>query len=112
MSSPTQRTLAELRARGYEAEVVERWNQFAKRRVDLFGCIDIVACKAASGGAMWAPGSIIGIQCTSGSNHAARLEKARQEPRLQAWLAAGGQFAVWSWRKSAAGKWVLREEGL
>lgn len=105
--SPTQRTLAECRKRGWTAQVVERFNSYTKRRIDLFGVIDLVVIT---------PGGILGIQTTSGSggNHSARMLKARTEPRLRLWLEAGGKFEVWSWAKRGArGKrktWTLRTE--
>lgn len=92
--SPTARALQECKKRGYEAQVVERWNWHAKKRVDLFGCIDIVAI--ALGGSL-TPDSIIGIQVTSGTNHAARIAKIKAEPRMAAWAKAGGLVWVWSW---------------
>jgi hypothetical protein len=105
--TPTQRTLAECRKRGWTAAVVEKWNPHARIRQDLFGCIDIVALT---------PEGILGIQACAGSSHAARREKARQEPRLSAWLGAGARFSVWSWSKRGErGKrklWALREESL
>src|ERR1700687_2738371 len=64
--SPTQRSLAELRARGYRAQVVERWNPYAKVRVDLFGFIDIVAV---------GNGETVGVQATSGDNVSHRIQK-------------------------------------
>jgi hypothetical protein len=109
VSSPTQRTLAECRKRGWPAQVVEQTipRTFIKR--DLFGCIDIVAIARDTS-------RIVGIQVTSGTNHAARMAKARAEPRVQAWVAAGGVFEVWSWAKRGArGKrkaWTLRVEAL
>lgn len=90
MTSPTQRSLARLKAQGWLAQVVERWNQFAKVRQDLFGVIDIVAI---------GEGSIWGIQACAGSSVAARVKKAFDEPRLLEWLHAGGRFEVWGWRK-------------
>jgi hypothetical protein len=42
--SPTARSLAHLKALGYQAKVVEKWNPFAKIRQDLFGA-DILALK-------------------------------------------------------------------
>lgn len=112
--SPTQRALAECRKRGYEAQVVERWNWHAKKRVDLFGCIDIVAVAApVSLAALALPRAIIGIQVTSGTNHAARVAKIKAEPRMTAWAKAGGLVWVWSFAKRGAqGKrktWTLRE---
>ncbi len=88
--SPTQRSLSELRAMGAVAQIVERWNQWAKVRQDLFGCIDIVAIVGAN---------IVGIQATSRDNHAARRTKMLAEPRAKAWLDAGGVLEIWSWGK-------------
>jgi hypothetical protein len=86
-------------------QIVERWNQYAKKRIDLFGVIDVLAIT---------PTGILGIQATSGSNHSSRVNKALEEPRLIAWLKAGGRFQVWSFAKTGArGKakrWTLREE--
>lgn len=114
-TSPTQRALAECRRRGYEAQVVERWNWHAKKRVDLFGCIDIIAVDPplTAWGQVEQPGRIIGIQVTSGTNHAARVAKIKAEPRMTAWAKAGGLVWVWSFAKRGAqGKrktWTLRE---
>lgn len=90
--TPTQRTLAALRKLGHQVAIVERWNQYAKIRQDLFGFIDIVCLT---------PTAIIGIQCTSGTNVAARVKKICNEcnPVARAWLQAGGQIEVWGWRK-------------
>jgi hypothetical protein len=74
MPSPTARTLAYLRRRGYTAGVVERFiagvgehGQGIRR--DFLGCIDLIAVK---------PGSpILGVQATSISNVSARLAKAK-----------------------------------
>ena len=87
--SPTQRSLKLLRAEGYIAQVVEHFNYFARVRVDLFGVIDIVAIRADLPG-------VLGVQCTSASNAAARLEKARNRPELKVWLQANNRFEVHS----------------
>lgn len=87
--------------------VVERWNQFAKVRQDLFGFIDLLAMR---------DGVLLAIQATSGNggHHANRLAKAMAEPRLKEWLATGARFEVWSWRKAgprgAVKKWEVRRE--
>jgi hypothetical protein len=90
-TSPTQRTLKELRKRGMVCDVAEYWNQFSRRRRDLFHFVDIVALGE----------SITGIQCTSGSNGAARKTKIATEcgDAARAWLSSGGRIEVWSWRK-------------
>lgn len=108
MISPTARTLRYCREElGWVVQVVEKWNPYARIRQDLFGCIDIVAI---------AGDAIVGIQATSDANHASRVTKAMQEPRLRAWLAAGALFEVWSWgKKGPAGKrkiWTPRREPL
>jgi hypothetical protein len=111
--SPTARTLAECKRLGWVAQVVEQtvrgWQGSGPRmfKRDLFGVIDIVAAT---------PECLLGIQCTSGNNHAARMTKAIEEPRLRAWMVAGGRFEVWSWaRRGERGKrklWTLRRERL
>jgi hypothetical protein len=98
MTSPTQRTLKQLRKEGYLCQVVERWNAYAKIRQDLFGCIDILCIK---------PGEILGVQCTSGSNHAKRVKKAKESEPLRRWREAGGHFHVISWKKKGR-EWVER----
>ena len=89
-SKPTQRTIAELKKRAATYQVVERWCSFSRRRIDLYGCIDVLALDG---------GGILGIQATSGDNVSKRLEKAMAEPRLVTWLACGGRFEVWGFRK-------------
>ncbi len=93
--SPTERTLKELRRLGFACQVVEHWNPHARRRVDLFGFIDVIACT---------PDGILGIQATSGSNHSVRVRKIREEctENAQAWLEAGGRIEVWSWKLAQA----------
>lgn len=105
--TPTARTLAELRKRNWPAQVVEQTipRTFIKR--DLFGVIDIVAI---------CPTGILGIQATTGDNHAARVAKIADEPRVAQWLTAGGQLEVWSWAKRGARGarklWTLRVEAI
>jgi hypothetical protein len=105
VSSPTARSLAECKKRGWTAQVVEKWNPHARIRQDLFGCIDIVAIT---------PEGILGIQACAGASHAARAAKMRAEPRTLAWLKAGAFLSVWSWSKRGprAGRklWTLRAE--
>lgn len=94
---------------GWTAQVVERWNPYARVRHDLFGVIDIVVLDGQGGGPL-------GVQVTSGSHVAARLAKAKSEIRLRHWLAAPARFQVWGYRKvGPSGKrklWELRVEQL
>jgi hypothetical protein len=105
-ASPTARTLAQCRKKGFTCGVVETFVHFPPpgHRKDLFGCIDMIACIPGVG--------LLGIQATSGSNVTARMKKAKAEPRLRDWLASGGGFEVWGWCAPKEGKrtWTLRRE--
>jgi hypothetical protein len=98
--SPTQRSLAEMRKRGYTAQVVERWNAFAKIRQDLFGFIDVLCV---------GNGETVGVQCTSGSNVSSRIKKIAESDDMPTIRKAGWRILVHGWRKDAKGRWVLRE---
>lgn len=106
MTTPTARTLALFRAMGYTCAVVERWNQYARVRQDVYGFGDILAMHPDHGIAL--------LQACAGASHAARLDKVRAEPRCWDWLRAGGRVAVVSWRKGGPeGKrklWTVRTE--
>lgn len=88
--TPTARTLQWLKARGYLAGVVERWNPHARIRQDLFGCVDIVAVK----------GSFVSFwQATSGGNVSSRVSKIRELPHAEQLFASGALVYVIGWRK-------------
>lgn len=84
--------------------MVERWNQWSKTRHDLFNMFDLL---------VMTPESLIGVQATSGSNHAARRTKLAANELLPAWL-AHAEAEIWSWSKTGdRGKrklWTLRRE--
>lgn len=95
-TSPTQRTLAYLRARGWLVGIVEKWNQHVRIRQDLFGCIDLIAAQPMRG--------VVGVQCcsaTSGDGVTAHIRKINDEPRAVTWLLSGGQLWVFGWRQLA-----------
>jgi len=91
MSSPTSRTVQELKRTGWTAQIVEKWIPQAKRRVDLFGVGDVLAIREGQAPLM--------VQTTTGDHVAARILKAKAEPRLVLWLRCGCSFEVWGWRK-------------
>lgn len=97
--SPTGRSLEAIRERGYQPWVVEYWNSFSRKRVDLFGCWDIVAA---------GNGEILFVQTTSGSNVSARVKKIAENPVTPLLREAGVRMEVHGWRKSARNRWVLR----
>jgi hypothetical protein len=98
--SPTELTLKQLRAEGYTAKVVERWNHYAGIRQDLFG-FDVLALKV--GGIQTDPppmsyGWILGVQACAAASHSARKAKLLRNQEAAVWVAAGGHLAVWSWQ--------------
>lgn len=91
-TSPTQRSLKYLRAAGFTAQVVEKWNQYAGVRIDLFGFGDILAFDPAR--------QITAlVQTTSGSNMAARKHKILGNTHAASWLAAGNKIILHGWCK-------------
>lgn len=105
--SPTQRSLKKLRDDGYTAAVTERFNPYAKVRVDLFGFIDILAFKDEM---------TVAVQTTSGDggNVSARVQKIMALPAAKAWAASiFRQIVVHGWAKRGPrGKrkvWECRE---
>ena len=105
--SPTARSLQHLRALGYRAQVVERWNPFAKIRQDLFGG-NIVALKSGE--------PVLVVQATSATNHAARRTKLEEQGFAALWTGAGARLEIWSWAKAGARGtrkvWTVRREAL
>ena len=99
-NSPTQRSLAKLRAEGYRAEVVEKFNAFTKRRHDLFQVGDILAIR---------DGETLLVQTTSGSNVSARVKKIAESDAIGDIRKAGWRVHVHGWRKSSRNRWVCRE---
>lgn len=105
MSSPTQRSLAECKKRGWRACVVEKYNHHMKRRIDVFGFGDILVLDGE-------PGALL-IQATA-AGVSARVTKIKTECKDDAklWLKAGNRIAVWGWTKrgkaGARKLWTLR----
>ena len=98
--TPTQRSLAQLRADGWTAEVVEKWNPHARIRQDLFGFVDILAIR---------DGETLAVQTTSGDHVAERCRKIAEHPTVAAVREAGWAIHVHGWRKSAkTRRWELR----
>lgn len=97
--SPTGRSLENIRERGYVPWVVEYWNAFSRKRVDLFGIFDIIAV---------GNGETLAVQTTSGSNVSARVKKIADSEYIAACRDAGWRIEVHGWRKSARNRWVLR----
>src|SRR5689334_12750215 len=92
--SPTQRSLAFLRGRGYMVAIVEKWNPHAKIRQDMWGLLDLVAIRK---------GETLGVQTTTLSNVAARVGKISDSEAAPLIRAAGWRIEVHGWRKLKSG---------
>lgn len=107
--SPTARSLAFARLRGYVGGVVEVWNAHARVRQDFLGFADLLFVVPGELG-------VLAIQACVTGDQAKRLAKIQSDdlaPKVTAWLAAGNRIAVWGWAKRGArGKrktWTLSE---
>jgi hypothetical protein len=98
--SPTQRSLAEMRKRGYLCDVVERWIARARVRKDLYGIADLLCVKEKD---------IVAVQTTSRSNMSARVKKITYHENVGAVRQAGIRILVHGWGKNSAGRWTLQE---
>lgn len=102
--SPTERVLKICRERGYEVNVVEKWNPFAGRRIDLFGIFDLVAVTQDC---------ILGLQTTSAAHHADHRAKMCQNAILKRWRGTGSKALLITFGKSRVnGKVILRSESV
>lgn len=99
-TSPTQRTLAALRERGYVPAITERWNPWARIRQDLYGFIDVLALHPETG-------ETLAVQTTSASNVSARVAKIAKHENLPIVRRAGWRIEVHGWRKKGR-EWVCR----
>jgi len=91
MKSPTQQSLALLRQTCDAVQVVERWCPFSRRRIDLFGVIDILALRGEE---------TIAVQTTAWSSTSARIKKIAESEHIAAMRNAGWRILVHGWRKN------------
>jgi len=92
--TPTQRTLAELRERGYLAAVVEKWIPAAAGgfRLDLFGIIDVLGIIA---------NGTLGVQACgeAWSTHVQKLMQEKEAVCLK-WLECPARrLEIWGWSR-------------
>lgn len=89
-TSPTQNSLSALRAQGYTCWIVEYWNSFTRKRVDMFGMFDIIAIRE---------NETLAVQTTT-TGVAARVKKITESEYLDAVRKAGWRIEVHGWRKA------------
>lgn len=90
VKSPTSRSLEAIRERGFAPWVVEYYNSFSRKRVDLFGAWDIMAV---------GNGEVLLVQTTSGSNVSARVRKIADNAFTPLLREAGVRLEVHGWRQ-------------
>lgn len=89
--SPTENSLAILRAQGYLCWVCEYFNSFTRRRVDMFGAWDIIALRE---------NEVLFVQTTSDSNVSARVKKITENEHTADIRKAGVRLEIHGWRKA------------
>ena len=103
--SPTQRTLALLRERGYLVAVVEKFNPHVGPfgiKQDLFGFGDVLALRK---------GEILLVQTTSGDNLSKRVTKIINSEHYPKVIESGMLVVAHGWRKLKSG-WACKEVAL
>lgn len=102
-TSPTARTLAECRKRGWSAYVCEKWIPGANVRKDAFGFGDVLVMDGE-------PGSML-IQATVTGSMSSRVTKIKTFclDDAKRWLKAGNRIEVWGWAKNKRGRWELSQ---
>lgn len=98
-TSPTQRSLKQLRANGYTCAIVEHYNPWCRIRQDLFGFIDILAIKE---------NETLVVQTTSGSNQPARVKKIKEHKNYPIVKSAGWKIEIHGWRKLKKEGWICK----
>jgi len=84
-----QRSLTLIKEYAWEYWITEKWNQYSRRREDLFGFCDILCLDGSR---------TLAIQAT-GPDAASHRHKIKENPYVLPWLQAGNEFQMWSWRK-------------
>ena len=103
MPSPTSRSKKYWQDAGYKVDIVEYWNNFTRRRHDMYGLFDMVAI---------GNGEVVFIQVTSRTNVSARVRKIAEDKYadiIAACREAGVRLIVEGWGKMASGKYERRE---
>ena len=90
--SPMQRTLTEIKKASLRYWIVEHFNQWDRKRHDLFNIIDLLVLD----------GGVLGIQVCQGNDYRQHIRKLTEEEQSNtiAWLEQPGtRLEVWAWRK-------------
>lgn len=100
-----QRSKKLLEQQGFKVAIVERWNQWAHKRQDLYGLADLIAVKGDRSGTTY-------VQAC-GEDCQAHIEKMTENTVLPDILKAGNPVFLWAWRlrehEGTKPTWQLRE---
>lgn len=99
----TPRTLKLLRDEGFACEVVEHWNSFVRRRMDLFGFIDVLAL---------GQDETVAVQVCTRDAMATRRAKIADHPNVGFVRKAGWRILIHGWWQDKAGRWQVKTEDL
>jgi hypothetical protein len=125
----TQRSLKELRKRGWQCAIVERWQMRPQAaygvRIDVWGFGDILACKSyarTDNPTNRTEGQIALIQTfplSTWKDHAEKMQEPKIKEAIENWKAAGGLVFMHGWAlkpkdgvRGAKKTWQLREEAI
>ena len=84
-----QRSLKLIKDYGWLYEITEHWNQYTRRRHDLWGFCDILCLDGKR---------TVAIQAC-GSDYQEHVLKMKNNELVIPWLIAGNELQIWSWRK-------------
>lgn len=90
--SPTARSLALLRDRGYHAEVTEKWIPRARVRKDLWGWCDILGMQEGK--------PLLAVQTTTKSHMNDRIKKIKASPLFTLARKLGIEVCCHGWWKN------------
>jgi len=100
MTSPLQRSKAQLEAEGWLVAIVEHWNSFARVRQDLWGWADLLCLKGDQ---------VIAVQVCCRGDVAKRARKIGESSTIDRVRQAGIGVRVHGWGRMADGRVRLRE---
>ena len=98
--SPLQRSKKLMESLGATVAIVEKWNQFARIRQDLFGIIDLLG---VNNDVTWA------VQVTTLGHMKDHRDKMQASPMLAKLKEAGWLVELHGWRKLRTG-WACKRE--
>lgn len=84
-----QRSLKLIKEYGWFYEITEHWNQYIRRRHDLFGFCDILCIDGSR---------IVAIQAM-GADIGKHKQKMYENEFVIPWLKANNDLEMWAWRK-------------